>query len=357
MIPVSRPFLPPIEEYNNQIEKLWETKWLTNNGEFVKELESRLENYLNVPSLHYVSNGTIALQLALKALNINSEVITTPFSFVATTTSILWEKCEPVFVDINPVTLCIDPEKIEEAITDRTQAILATHVFGIPCNVEKIEKIAEKHNLKVIYDAAHAFGVKYKGKSLLKYGDISTLSFHATKLFHTVEGGGVNINSDEEINKDIRLYRNFGYEVGKLQIPGINAKNSEFHAAMGLCNLKYIDCIIDERKMLTSMYESHLFNIINRPVIPNGVEYNYAYYPVIFESEEKLLDIKATLEKHDIEPRRYFYPSLNTLPYLNTEYSCRNAEDISKRVLCLPLYNGLEINEVEKISQLILERM
>lgn len=357
MIPVSSPFLPPIEDYSNIISELWNSKWLTNNGVYVQKLEKRLESYLDVPSLHYVSNGTMALQLSLKALQISNEVITTPFSFVATTTSILWENCTPVFVDIDPKTLCIDPSKIEGAITDKTEAILATHVYGVPCDVESIEKIAQKYNLKVIYDAAHSFGVRYKGNSLLRYGDISTLSFHATKLYHTVEGGGIVNNLGKEVNREIQMIRNFGFENGNPQLPGINAKNSEFHAAMGLCNIKYIDEIIEERRKITKLYDSYLVDMIQRPVIPNNVEYNYAYYPIIFQTEEILLDIKKSLEKINVESRRYFHPSLNTLFYLNEKYSCYYSEDISKRILCLPLYNGLEMNVVEKIAQMILERM
>ncbi|WP_042142573.1 DegT/DnrJ/EryC1/StrS aminotransferase family protein [Paucisalibacillus sp. EB02] len=357
MIPVSRPFLPPLEDYNNLINKLWDSKWLTNNGHYAQDLERKLKDYLTVPSLHFVSSGTLALQLSLRTLNISNEVITTPFSFVATTTSILWENCTPIFVDINPQTLCIDANKIEEAISDKTEAILATHVYGIPCDVEKIEQIAKKYDLRVIYDAAHAFGVRYKGKSLLNYGDISTLSFHATKLYHTVEGGGIVNNLGEEVNRDIQMLRNFGFENGILQQLGINAKNSEFHAAMGLCNLKYIDYIIEERKNITKIYDSYLGELIQKPVIPNDVEYNYSYYPIIFESEEILLEIQKCLEQISIESRRYFNPSLNTLPYLNEKIQCQYSEDISKRILCLPLYNGLDSDVVEKIAHTILERI
>jgi len=258
MIPVSKPFMPPIDEYNLLIAELWETKWLTNNGVYVRELEQRLETYLQVPSLHFVSNGTLALQLALQALDIKGEVITTPFSFVATTTAIIWENCEPVFVDIDPSTLCIDTDKIEAAITKKTTAILATHVYGIPCDVEKINEIAKKYDLKVIYDAAHAFGVQYKGKSLLKFGDFSTLSFHATKLFHTVEGGAVVNNVGHKLDSKLQLLRSFGFKGDDYIMAGINAKNSEFHAAMGLCNIKYIDKIISERKKITEIYDEVL---------------------------------------------------------------------------------------------------
>lgn len=356
MIPVSQPFLPPKVEYESLIRELWNTKWLTNNGIFVRKLEEKLKAYLQLSSLQFVNNGTIALQLAIKSLGINKEVITTPFSFVATTTSIIWEKCRPVFVDIDPKTLCIDPYKIEEAITEETEAILATHVYGIPCDVEKIEKIAKKHNLKVIYDAAHAFGVQYKGKSLLSFGDVSTLSFHATKLFHTVEGGAIITNSGVEFEQRIKLLRSFGFEGEQYILAGINGKNSEFHAAMGLCNLKYIDEIILKRKRISEIYDRYLDNKFTRPYISKDVDYNYAYYPVIFETEEDLLITQNKLSKNGIESRRYFYPSLNKLPYLPDYYSCPISEDISSRILCLPLFSDLMHVEVERISNLIMEK-
>jgi len=357
MIPVTKPFLPEMHEYNQFVKGIWESNWLTNNGVHVHTLEKELSKCLEVSSVYFVSNGTMALQLSLKALRIKGEVITTPFSFVATTTSLLWEGCKPVFVDIDASTLCIDTRKIENAITDKTEAILATHVYGNPCDVKEIEKIAQKFQLKVIYDAAHTFGVKYCGESILSYGDISTLSFHATKLFHTVEGGGIVNNTGYEIDKYIRQLRNFGVEDNEYQVPGINAKNSEFHAAMGLCNLKYMDEIISERKSLTQIYDSFLLSVVRRPDIDKEVEYNYAYYPIILQSEEELLVVKKHLENHHIQSRRYFYPSLNNLPYIEDKIECLNSEDIAKRVLCLPLFNGLEANQVEKISELVLERV
>ncbi|RFU64739.1 DegT/DnrJ/EryC1/StrS family aminotransferase [Peribacillus glennii] len=355
MIPVSQPFLPPIDEYNSLISKLWDTKWLTNNGPYVQQLEDKLKSYLHVPSLQFVNNGTAALLLAIKALQIKKEVITTPFSFVATTTSILWENCQPVFVDIDPRTLCIDPDKIEEAITDKTEAILATHVYGIPCDVTRIEKIAKKHNLKVIYDAAHSFGVHIDGKSLLEFGDISTLSFHSTKLFHTVEGGAIINNIGDKLDQHLKLLRSFGFEGENYQTVGINAKNSEFHAAMGLCNLKYINQIILRRRMITEIYDGMLANWVEKPSIPEGVEYNYAYYPIIFENEQELISVMNKLKNNNIATRRYFNPSLNKLPYLENNSSCPISEDISKRILCLPLFSELHVCDVEKISKLIME--
>ncbi|OZI13514.1 aminotransferase DegT [Bacillaceae bacterium SAS-127] len=357
MIPVTQSFLPPMEEYNKFISKLWDTKWLTNNGELAQQLERELMTYLNVPTLHFVNNGTMALQLAINSLQIKKKVITTPFSFVATTTAILWEGCEPVFVDIDPKTLCIDAEKIEEAITDETEAILATHVFGIPCDVEKIEEIAAKHNLKVIYDAAHAFGVKYKGTSVLNYGDVSILSFHSTKLFHTVEGGAVIHNNGAAFDQQIKLLRNFGFVGEDYQLVGTNAKNSELHAAMGLCNLKYVDELMMKRKTLCEAYDLLLGNRVESPFISNDVSYNYAYYPVMFQTEQQLLSIMEQLSQKQIYARRYFYPSLNTLPYLHASCSCPISEDVAKRIVCLPLYHELEIEDVKKIATCILERV
>lgn len=355
MIPVTQPFLPPKEEYMELISGIWENNWLTNHGPFVQKLELKLKERLNIPSLHFVSNGTIALQIAIKSLGIKNEIITTPFSFVATTTSILWENCSPVFVDIDPKTLCIDVDQIEKAITDRTEAILATHVFGIPCDVEKIDRIAQKYQLKVIYDAAHAFNVKYKGKSLLSYGDLSTISFHSTKLFHTVEGGGIINNIGTSQDEIIKQMRSFGFQGEQYNIPGINAKNSEFHAAMGLCNLNYLDCNIEKRKQISRLYDELLGDAYQRPIIPKEVEYNYSYYPIILKSEDELKKFQDKLMKSNIEARRYFYPSINNLPYLNNYLPCPISEDISKRILCLPFYYELKLDEVKRICELIME--
>ena len=257
-ITVSKPFLPPYAEYQAYLKGVWDREWLTNNGPLVNELELKLKEHLEIDHLLFLGNGTIALQIAIHSLDLQGEIITTPFSYVATTSSIVWERCEPVMVDICPDTLNIDPNKIEQAITDKTTAILATHVFGNPCDVDAIAAIAKKHKLRVIYDAAHAFGTVYKGRSLLAYGDISTCSFHATKLFHTVEGGAV-FTPDAGILKRMAIMRNFGHssltEFGDV---GINGKNSEFHAAMGLCNFKYIQRILEVRRRLCERYISHL---------------------------------------------------------------------------------------------------
>lgn len=350
---VTKTFLPPLDKYQSYVAKIFESNQLTNQGPLLKELERKLSEYLDVEEFHYVQNGTVALQLALKAFDISwGEVITTPFSYVATTSSVLWERCTPVFVDIESDNFTIDADKIEEKITKETKAILAVHVFGYACDVEKIEKIAKKHNLIVIYDGAHAFGTKFKGKSLLDYGDISTLSFHATKIFHTVEGGAC-IVKDKEISKKIELIKRFGHNYDEHSCLGINAKNSEFHAAMGLSNFPYIQKNIEERKKITMVYDKILTNL-RKPKTQEHLEYNYAYYPVVFDSEAELLKVFEHLNKHEIYPRRYFYPSLNKLPYVNGE-SCPISEDISSRVACLPLHGELKIETVEKISELINE--
>ena len=354
MINVTKTYLPPFEEYTAILKKAWDTGWITNNGELVQELEAKLTEYLGVQNLLFTCNGTVALQMALKALNITGEVITTPFSYVATTNVILWEGCTPVFVDIDPLTFCIDPLKIEAAITRDTQAILATHVYGIACDVEAIDAIAKKHGLKVIYDGAHAFGCTYKGKSLLNYGDITTCSFHATKLFHTVEGGCV-IANDDKIANQLMLYRQFGHVYDDYCSVGINGKNSEFHAAMGLSLLPHIGDIIVERKKISAQYNAGLSGLLQKPVIHPDLVYNYAYYPVVFESETQLLKVIEKLKANEIAGRRYFYPSLNKLPYLQDMQACIIAEDISRRVLCLPLYFGLKKDIIEMISKCIIK--
>lgn len=353
MINVTKTYLPPFEEYTAVLKRAWDKGWITNNGELVQELEANLKTYLGVNNLLFTGNGTIVLQMALKALNITKEVITTPFSYVATTNAIVWEGCQPVFVDIDPKTFCIDASKIEAAITPNTQAILATHVYGIACDVEAIEAIAKKHNLKVIYDGAHAFGVLYKGKSLLSYGDISTCSFHATKLFHTVEGGCI-IANDDAVAKQLMLYRQFGHVYDDYFTVGVNGKNSEFHAAMGLCVLPEIDNIIADRKKTSQQYDAALSAHVQRPFMEAGLQYNYAYYPIIFNSEAQLLKVVATLKENDITGRRYFYPSLNELPFLQKQ-SCPVSEDLSRRVFCLPLYLGLTEEEVTLILDCIIK--
>lgn len=354
MINVTKSFLPPIEEYQDKIKGIWENTWLTNNGPLVRELEDKLKDYLGVKNLLYVTNGTIALQIAIKALNLKGEIITTPFSYCATTTSILWENVKPVFVDIEADTYNIDADLIEQAITDKTSAILATHVYGRPCDVEKIEKIAKKYNLKVIYDGAHCFGATYFDKSVLSFGDVTTCSFHATKVFHTIEGGCV-ICKDDELVTTLAHYRSFGHKNDDYFMIGINAKNSEFHAAMGLCNLPRVADIIEKRKVISEKYNELLdWSKLKQPKQDiEGFVYNYAYYPILLPSEQKLIEVTEALKKEAIVPRRYFYPSLNQLPYLDFYNPCPVSEKMSVAALSLPLYYDLDLKDVERISKIV----
>jgi dTDP-4-amino-4,6-dideoxygalactose transaminase len=353
-INVTKPFLPPLESYVERVRAIWDRAWLTNNGPLVHELELQLKRKLELENLLYTCNGTIALQIAIKALNLTGEIITTPFSYVATTSTIVWEGCEPVMVDIDPERLVIDPKGIEQAITPKTSAILATHVFGNPCDVHAIAEIARKHGLPIIYDAAHAFGAKLEGRSLFAYGDVSTASFHATKLFHTVEGGAV-ISNSAELTRRMELLRNFGHaSATEITALGINGKNSEFHAAMGLCNLPYVDEIIAARGVAVARYDTNLGDLpIARQKISAGCEPNHAYYPVILESEEMLLRLVAELNRHNVMPRRYFYPSLQTLPYVQRKFDVPVSESISRRVLCLPLWASISDEEIDMISALV----
>lgn len=352
MINVTQPYLPPHGEYERYLKGIWERKWLTNHGPLVQELEEKLKNYLGVKHLLYVNNGTIALQIALKALGVKGEIITTPFSYVATSNSILWEGCKPVFADIKNTDFNIDPQKIESVITSDTVAILATHVYGNPCDIDAIEKIAAQHHLKVIYDGAHAFGAELNGKQVLTFGDIATCSFHATKIFHTIEGGAI-ITNDDELAKKMMLYRQFGHIGDDHFSIGINGKSSEFHAAMGLCLLPMMKEFMAKRKSIAALYERLLKDLpIQRPEAIAGTVYNYSYHPIIIDSEQRLLHIKSLLQKNNISARRYFYPSLNNLPQCQGEV-CPVSESISVRALALPMYYELEEVDVKTICDLI----
>ncbi|MDR0499887.1 MAG: DegT/DnrJ/EryC1/StrS family aminotransferase [Coriobacteriales bacterium] len=351
---VTKPFLPPLEEYQELVEGIWSSNQLTNGGATTQKFEKQLCNYLEVSNFHFVANGTIALQLALSGLGINDgEVITTPFSYVATTSVILWQKCEPVYADIDPHTLCINPDKIESLITKKTKAIMPVHVFGNACDLNAIEDLANHYNLKVIYDAAHAFAVTCQGKSLLEFGDVSTLSFHATKLFHTAEGGGI-VSKSRDVHDLIELQKRFGHNGDTHHVLGINAKPSELHAALGLTNLKYANDILEQRRQLYSKYDELLADDLywyrQRLTIE---KYNHAYYPIIFDTEEITLLILNKLSELSIFPRRYFFPSLNELPYLKDRQQCPNSESISRRIICLPLYVGLSEDTIQLISEVI----
>lgn len=356
-IHVTKSFLPPREDFDSYIDQIWENVQLTNEGPLSKRFTSKVSEYLHIKEQNfvYVNNGTLALQLALRELvgDIDgAEIITTPFTYVATTSAIMWEKYTPVYVDINPETLTIDASKIEAAITSRTKAILAVHVYGNVCDIEAIDTIAKKHNLYVIYDAAHAFGVEYKGESVLKYGDASTLSFHATKLMHTIEGGAIYTNSAHA--EGIDLLKRFGHNGDEHIQLGINAKPNEFQAAMGLVNLEYIDGNIAKRKKVFEKYNLILSEKnIQLPKWNSGASRNYSYYAIILESETERENVISRMNQHNIFPRKYFSPSLNTLPYLENTASCPVSEDIANRILCLPLYADLEEEKIIKICNQI----
>jgi dTDP-4-amino-4,6-dideoxygalactose transaminase len=350
MIPVTKTFFPPIKDFQNQIDRVWKNQWLTNGGELFKELSLKLKQLSGVQNILPMTNGTLPIQIALKIIGKKGEIITTPFSYVATTSSIVWENCTPVFVDIDPHHLTIDETKIEAAITNKTTAILATHVYGNPCNVEAIEKIAKKYNLKVIYDAAHCFGVEYKGKSIFNYGDISTCSFHATKIFHTGEGGALFCN-DAELFQKLVYSHNFGHNgPEKYHGLGINAKMSELQAAMGLSVLPHMNTIFKERKRVCDFYDNALnFNHYKKITIRESTKWNYSYYPIIFNSEELLVNALKKLNIENIFPRRYFYPSLEELPYINSQVNCTLAKNIASKVICLPLYTSIKNSDLKRI--------
>jgi dTDP-4-amino-4,6-dideoxygalactose transaminase len=352
-INVTKAYLPPLAEYTAYLEGVWERGWLTNNGPLVQRLESELSQYLDNTHVQFTSNGTIALQVAIKTLGLTGEIITTPFSYVATTTAILWENCTPVLVDIEDQTFCIDAAKIESAITPLTTGILATHVYGCPCDVLAIGNIARRHNLKVVYDGAHAFGVQVHGRSLLSYGDLTTCSFHATKLFHTVEGGAVVMTAEVLAHK-ICLYKSFGHIGDEYFTLGVDGRKSEFHAAMGLCNLPRVPKFIAQRRELAALYRQELASLPLQFPAPDqeSLEYNHAYFLVLFESESRLLRVKEGLAAQTVNTRRYLFLSLTQLPY-NTGSPCPISENASRRALCLPLYQELTLDEARWISGLV----
>lgn len=352
MINVTKPYLPDSAKYKSYIDRIYQTNWLTNNGPLVQELEKRLEAYLGIKNILLVSNGTLALQIAYKLLELKGEVITTPFSFVATTSSLMWENLVPIFADINPETFNIDPDKIEACITHKTSAILPVHVFGNSCEVERIESIASAHSLKVIYDAAHAFGVDYKGKSVLNYGDVSTVSFHATKLFHTIEGGALIIKDDNLYDKAKRLI-NFGYEKGEIVELGINSKMNEFSAAMGLSVLDDMEEILHKRQAIWQRYHEALAGKVGFQKINDDSTNNYHYFPIVLKDEIEVMKLLQILNDKQIYPRRYFHPSLDTLEYLQPQAPMEVSRDLAERILCLPIYPDLEMNEVEMIISVV----
>ena len=361
-INVTRSSMPPFEEYVETIRPLWDTRWLTNAGSIHEEFTLKLKNYLNADNFLLFSNGHMALELAIKALELSGEVITTPFTFISTTQAIVRNGLTPVFCDIDPIRFTIDPSKIEALITDKTTAIVGVHVYGIPCDTTAIDIIAKKYGLKVIYDAAHSFGEIWQGKHIARYGDLSMFSFHATKVFHTIEGGGLAF-ADNNLYDKLRHLRDFGLCPGGFDADeiGANAKLSEFHSAMGLCNLKYIDEEIAKRKAISQLYDKHLKNIDGIQILPelSELEYNYAYYPIIVkESFGKNRDeIAESLQEQGITPRKYFYPLTSTFSCYKGVYSFNKtpiAEDIASRVLCLPLYADMMESDVNMICDIII---
>lgn len=351
MLHVTKSFLPDIKEYISLLEEIWTNGQLTNDGPLVIELERKLAEYLEVEHFLYVSNGTIALQLAIKALELTGDVITTPFSYCATTTSLIWEKCNPIFADISPISLTSERVQIERVLTTDSKGILTTHVYGNCADLIDQEQLAADYQIPIIYDGAHAFGVKHKGKSIFNYGTISTCSFHATKIFHTIEGGAL-ITRDSNLAEKLRGIRSFGHKGDDYFAAGINGKNSEFHAAMGLINLKHFPQIKSHRQVASELYELRLPAEIQRIRWNFDNERNYSYFPVIFSSEETLLKALNALNEAQIFPRRYFYPALNELPYL-TYQACPVAEDIAKRIVCLPLSAEISSVDIERICSII----
>lgn len=353
MIPATKPYLPEREKYNALLDGIWERNWITNHGPLVREFEKKLSEHLDLEHISFVSSGTAALQLMLKTLAEGGEIITTPFSYVATANAISWQGHTPVFADILPGKLTIDPQRVREKISSTTRAILATHIYGNACEIEELESIGKEFNIPVYYDGAHCFGSKYKGKSLLNYGDMAALSTHATKLFHTVNGG-VIISQNAAQKSKIDLMRNFGHNgLNNFEEIGINGKNSELHAAMGLAILENADEIVEKRKQQSAYYFKNLidsnFELIQ---IKNQGETNGAYFPVICQTKQLSKQLIDHAMDAGIELRRYFNPALNTLKFLN-ESACPIAEDISDRIICLPLYNDLNREDQDKVLNVI----
>lgn len=357
MIPVTKPDLPSLGKYMNYLRKIWASRWLTNDGALVQQLGSELKRNLKVDGLVLVANGTMALHLALRVLNLKGEIITTPFTFAATTNVPVWEGLTPVFADINPDTFNLDPTSVEEKITSKTSAILAVHVYGNPCYVKELQEIADRKKLRLIYDAAHAFGVEYQERSVLAYGDISTLSFHATKVFNTVEGGAV-VARDPKIVENLVLLRNHGIKSEEqVALPGTNAKMNEFQAAMGLCNLENLDKRVQLRKKIYDRYLKRLNrNRIHFQRI-TASKYNYAYMPVVFANKQERDLTYIELLKRGVKSRKYFYPLTTQSDYFkeavlgrHSKFRLQVASSVAERVLCLPMYSDLELPLVDRIS-------
>ena len=364
-ITVTSPLLPDLKEFNSLLEQIWDSKWITNNGSFHKRLEEALCEYLKVPYISLFTNGTLPLLTALQALRITGEVITTPFSFVATTHSIWWNGCRPVFVDIDPATGNIDPDRIEAAITPKTTAIMPVHVYGNPCDTKRIKEIADKYGLKVIYDAAHAFGVEVDGESILNAGDLSTLSFHATKVFNTIEGGAM-VMHDAETKKRIDYLKNFGF-ANEVEVvgPGINSKMDEVRSAYGLLNLKQVDAAIEARHQVASRYREALKEVPGISFFNDmpGVRHNYSYFPIFVDSEKYGMtrdELYFKLKEHDVLGRRYFYPLISSFSTYRglpsaTKENLPQAHKMADSVICFPMHHGLTQSDTDLIISLILK--
>ena len=360
---VTSPLLPDLEEFNNLLREIWDSKWITNNGSFHKRLEAALCEYLKVPYISLFTNGTLPLLTALQALHITGEVITTPYSFVATTHSIWWNGCKPVFVDIDPATGNIDPDKIEASITPRTSAIMPVHVYGQPCDLKRIKEIADKFGLKVIYDAAHAFGVEVNGESVLNAGDMSTLSFHATKVFNTIEGGAL-VMHDAETKKRIDYLKNFGF-AGETTVvgPGINSKMDEMRSAYGLLNLKQVDAAIEARHLVAIRYREALRDVPGITFFEDklGVRHNYAYFPIFVEAEKYGMtrdELYFKMKENDVLGRRYFYPLISSFSTYSGLPSAEpanlpQAHKMADSVICLPMHHRLDSSDIDRILSLI----
>lgn len=365
-ITVTSPLLPDLKEFEKYLEDIWNRKWLTNNGHYHQELEKALAEYLGVPYLSLFTNGTLPLITALQAMRITGEVITTPYSFTATTHSIWWNNLKPVFVDVEEETGNIDPEKIEAAITPHTTAIMPVHVYGTPCNTKRIQEIADIYGLKVIYDAAHAFGVNVDGKSILEAGDMSTLSFHATKVYNTVEGGAL-VCHDAATKKRIDYLKNFGFaDEVTVVAPGINSKMDEIRSAYGLLNLKQVDSAIERRKHVAEMYKAALKDVAGIRFLNDieGVRHNYSYFPIFITEKEYGMSrdaLYAKLKENNILGRRYFYPLISNFPVYRGLDSARPenlpvATKLAEQVLCLPMYSNLTDEDVERVLQVVTKK-
>ena len=355
MINVTKSYLPPMARYVGLLEEVWDSGQITNGGPLCVRLERELADFLGVPHVVLVANGTLALQIAARALRMSGNVITTPFSYVATTSSLVWEGCEPFFVDVKADSLCLDPDQVASALAsgDSFTGIVATHVYGNPCSVDELEGIARAHSVPLLFDAAHAFGVRLDGESLLARGDASVLSFHATKLFHTAEGGAV-VTMRDDVAHLARQYRNFGHVTPEsFDVAGINAKMSELHAAMGLAVLPDVPAIIEARRVCTEFYDALLSEHVERPAAGAGSTSNFAYYPILLQSRDSRERVLSALDREGVVARRYFSPALNTLPYVR-HVSMPVAEDAADRVLCLPLFAGLSSADINRIAHVVL---